>query len=72
MAGGISRGHPEAVTLLAWAHEVVKTGDRGMREKRQWRGAGYGCSVPVSSSSLSSSPFQCRRTFEPEEAGYST
>ena len=46
---------------LVGAHEVDQTGDRGMREKGQWRGAGYGCSVQFKF-------FQCRCAFE--EAGY--
>jgi hypothetical protein len=46
---------------LVGAHEVDEPGDRGMREERQWRGAGYGCGVQFES-------FQCRCTFE--EAGY--
>jgi hypothetical protein len=46
---------------LVGAHEMDETGDRGMREKRQWRGAGNGCSVQFEF-------FQCWRAFE--EAGY--
>lgn len=46
---------------LVGAHEVDETGDRGMGEKGQWRGAGNGCSVQFES-------FQCRCAFE--EAGY--
>jgi len=46
---------------LVGAHEVDETGDRGMREKGQWRGAGYRCSVQLEF-------FQYRRAFE--EAGY--
>ena len=46
---------------LVGAHKVDETGDRGMGEKRQWRGSGYGCSVQFES-------FECRGTFE--EAGY--
>ena len=46
---------------LVGTHEVDETGDRGMGEKRKWRGAGYGCSVQFEF-------FQCRCTFE--EAGY--
>jgi len=46
---------------LVGAHEVDEMGDRGMREKGQWRSAGYGCSVQFES-------FQYRCAFK--EAGY--
>lgn len=42
---------------LVGAHEVDETGDRGMGEKGQWCGSGYGCGVEFES-------FECRCTFE--------
>ena len=46
---------------LVGTHEVDETGDRGMREKREWCGVGHGCGVQLEF-------FQCRSAFE--EAGY--
>ena len=46
---------------LVRTHKVDQTGDRGMGEQGQWRGAGYGCGVKFE-------PFQCWGAFQ--EAGY--
>ena len=36
-----SRGQDDGLDGLVGVHEVDKVGDRGMREKRKWCGAGY-------------------------------